>query len=64
MAKDDDAARYRANLQREYDSAGLYRTLADAEPYLPFSAVRQLLIGYLAARLTYAIGLVAGVSLG
>ena len=32
MAKDDDAARYRANLQGEYDSAGLYRALADAEP--------------------------------
>jgi VIT1/CCC1 family predicted Fe2+/Mn2+ transporter len=29
-----------------------------------FSAVRQLLIGYAAAGLTYAIGLVAGVSLG
>lgn len=32
MAKGDDAARYRANLQGEYDSAGLYRALADAEP--------------------------------
>ena len=32
MAKNDDAARYRANLQGEYDSAGLYRALADAEP--------------------------------
>ena len=31
MAKDDDAARYRANLQGEYDSAGLYRALSDAE---------------------------------
>jgi vacuolar iron transporter family protein len=31
---------------------------------LVFSAVRQLLIGYAAAGLTYAIGLVAGVSLG
>jgi VIT1/CCC1 family predicted Fe2+/Mn2+ transporter len=32
MATDDDAARYRANLQGEYDSARLYRALADAEP--------------------------------
>jgi vacuolar iron transporter family protein len=32
MAKGDDAARYRANLQGEYDSAGLYRALAEAEP--------------------------------
>ena len=32
MAKGNDAARYRANLQGEYDSAGLYRALADAEP--------------------------------
>ena len=31
MAKGDDAARYRANLQGEYDSAGLYRALAEAE---------------------------------
>jgi VIT1/CCC1 family predicted Fe2+/Mn2+ transporter len=31
---------------------------------LAFSAARQLLIGYAAAALTYAIGLVAGVSLG
>src|SRR3954469_6679156 len=31
MAKDDDAARYRANLQGEYDSAGLYRALSEAE---------------------------------
>ncbi len=31
---------------------------------LIFSAVRQLLIGYAAAGLTYAIGLIAGVSLG
>jgi VIT1/CCC1 family predicted Fe2+/Mn2+ transporter len=32
MARNDDAARYRANLQGEYDSAGLYRALAEAEP--------------------------------
>jgi vacuolar iron transporter family protein len=32
MAKGDDAARYRANLQGEYDSAGLYRALAEVEP--------------------------------
>src|SRR6185437_7074923 len=32
MATGDDAARYRANLQGEYDSAALYRALADAEP--------------------------------
>jgi VIT1/CCC1 family predicted Fe2+/Mn2+ transporter len=32
MADRDVAERYRANLQGEYDSAGLYRALADAEP--------------------------------
>jgi VIT1/CCC1 family predicted Fe2+/Mn2+ transporter len=32
MDKGDDVARYRANLQGEYDSAGLYRALAEAEP--------------------------------
>jgi VIT1/CCC1 family predicted Fe2+/Mn2+ transporter len=32
MADREDAARYRANLQGEYDSAGLYRALAEAEP--------------------------------
>jgi VIT1/CCC1 family predicted Fe2+/Mn2+ transporter len=32
MADHDAEARYRANLQGEYDSAGLYRALADAEP--------------------------------
>jgi vacuolar iron transporter family protein len=32
MAKGEDAARYRANLQGEYDSAGLYRALAEVEP--------------------------------
>jgi vacuolar iron transporter family protein len=32
MAKGEDAARYRANLQGEYDSAGLYRALSEAEP--------------------------------
>jgi VIT1/CCC1 family predicted Fe2+/Mn2+ transporter len=31
---------------------------------LVFSAVRQLLIGYAAAALTYAIGMLAGVTLG
>ncbi len=31
MADRDAEARYRANLQGEYDSAGLYRALADAE---------------------------------
>ena len=31
MARDDDAARYRADLQGEIDSASLYRVLAQAE---------------------------------
>ena len=31
---------------------------------LAFSAVRQLLVGYAAAGVTYAIGLLAGVSIG
>src|SRR6202051_420430 len=31
MTDHDAAARYRANLQGEVDSAGLYRALADAE---------------------------------
>ena len=31
MAKPEDLARYRANLQDEIDSAALYRTLADVE---------------------------------
>ena len=31
MAIDDDAARYRADLQGEIDSASLYRVLARAE---------------------------------
>ena len=32
MAKPEDAARYRENLQGEVDSASLYRALADTEP--------------------------------
>lgn len=43
MAKSEDLARYRANLQDEIDSAALYRTLADVESQPPLAEVYRRL---------------------
>lgn len=43
MAKAEDLARYRANLQDEIDSAALYRTLAEVEPQPPLAEVYRRL---------------------
>jgi hypothetical protein len=53
------AARYRANLQGEVDGTSLFTGRG-----LMFSGLRQLVIGLVAAGVTYGIGRAIGVSLG